>query len=111
MRNEPNFSKSQMFITLITTTNYNKKWQKDTWSKRTQTKPIYSELVEPIFPPLQSLKFSHINKFERRKVRQVNSCWNQPNRFFEQAEVSAKAAGNVKALITVFKCITFIRRN
>ena len=40
MQNEPNFSKSQMFITLIRTTNYNKKWTLDTWSKRTQTNPI-----------------------------------------------------------------------
>jgi len=40
MQNEPNFSKSQMFITLIKTTNYNKKQQKDTWPKRTQTNPI-----------------------------------------------------------------------
>ena len=39
MRNEPDFSKSQMFITLIRTTNYNKKWTMDTWSKRTQTNP------------------------------------------------------------------------
>jgi hypothetical protein len=40
MQNEPNFSKSQMFITLIRTTNYNKKWTMDTWSKQTQSNPI-----------------------------------------------------------------------
>jgi hypothetical protein len=40
MQNEPNFSKSQMFITLIRTRNYNKKWTMDTWSKQTQTNPI-----------------------------------------------------------------------
>jgi hypothetical protein len=56
MRNEPNFSKSQMFITLIKTTNYNKKWTMDTWSKRTQTKPILSAsgVVESsikLYPP------------------------------------------------------------
>jgi len=40
MQNEPNFPKSQMFITLISTMNYNEKLTMDTWSKRTQTKPI-----------------------------------------------------------------------
>jgi hypothetical protein len=42
MRNKPNFQKSQIFITLISTTNYNEKFNLDTWSKRTQTKPILS---------------------------------------------------------------------
>jgi hypothetical protein len=40
MQNEPNFSKSQTFITSIKTMNYSKKWTMDTWSKRTQTNPI-----------------------------------------------------------------------
>jgi hypothetical protein len=40
MRNEPNFQKSQMFITVISTMNYNEKLAMDTWSKQTQTKPI-----------------------------------------------------------------------
>jgi ribonuclease HII len=44
MQNEPNFSKSQMFINLISTTNYNKKSTMDTWSKRTQTKPILKDV-------------------------------------------------------------------
>jgi hypothetical protein len=39
MRNKPNFSKSQMFVTLTKTTNYNEKAAVDTWSKQTQTKP------------------------------------------------------------------------
>ena len=39
MRNEPNFRKSQMFITLVLTMDYNEKAAVDTWSKRTQTKP------------------------------------------------------------------------
>jgi hypothetical protein len=39
MQNEANFSKSQMFITPISTTNYNEKCTLDTWSKQTQTKP------------------------------------------------------------------------
>jgi hypothetical protein len=40
MRNEPNFSKSQIFITSMKTMSYNEKSELDTWSKRTQTKPI-----------------------------------------------------------------------
>jgi len=56
MQNEPNFSKSQTFTTLLKTTSYSEKCKLDTWSKRTQTKPtcgeqsrtICSELVEPI---------------------------------------------------------------
>jgi hypothetical protein len=50
MRNKPNFSKSQMFITLVITRNYNEKWTMDTWSKRTQSNPIYGEPVEPTKP-------------------------------------------------------------
>jgi hypothetical protein len=45
MQNEPNFSKSQMFITLVLTIGYNEKSKLDTWSKRTQTKPILSAYV------------------------------------------------------------------
>jgi hypothetical protein len=40
MQNEPNFQKSQMFITIVSTMNYSEKSKLDTWSKRTQTKPI-----------------------------------------------------------------------
>jgi len=40
MRNEANFQKSQMFITVISTMNYSEKMKLDTWSKQTQTKPI-----------------------------------------------------------------------
>jgi hypothetical protein len=39
MQNEPNFQKSQMFITSIKTMDYNEKPTMDTWSKRTQTNP------------------------------------------------------------------------
>jgi hypothetical protein len=39
MQNEPNFSKSQMIITLLKTTNYSEKCTLDTWSKRTQNEP------------------------------------------------------------------------
>ena len=53
MRNEANFSKSQMFITSIKTTNYNKKWTMDTWSKRTQSKPIQTHF-EPDANPKQT---------------------------------------------------------
>jgi len=80
MRNEPNFSKSQMFITLITTTNYSKKWTLDTWSKRTQTNPIYGEQsrttrgeqaqrVEPFMVSLPALsKVEVSNLFSRHSV-------------------------------------------
>jgi hypothetical protein len=40
MRNKANFPKSQMFITVISTMNYNEKTTLDTWSKQTQTNPI-----------------------------------------------------------------------
>jgi hypothetical protein len=40
MQNEPNFSKSQMFITASVTMDCSEKMKMDTWSKRTQTKPI-----------------------------------------------------------------------
>jgi len=42
MQNEPNFRKSRMFITVISTTNYNEKVALDSWSKRTQTNPNLS---------------------------------------------------------------------
>ncbi len=48
MQNKANFLKSQIFITVISTKSYNEKCELDTWLKRTQTNPIYSELVEPI---------------------------------------------------------------
>ncbi len=48
MQNKPNLQKSQMFITAVKTTNYSEKLKMDTWSKRTQTNPTCSELVEPI---------------------------------------------------------------
>jgi hypothetical protein len=40
MSNKANFQKSQMFITLMKTMNYNEKMKLNTWSKRTQSKPI-----------------------------------------------------------------------
>jgi hypothetical protein len=40
MQNKAKFQKSQMFITLMKTMNYNEKYKLDTWSKQTQTKPI-----------------------------------------------------------------------
>jgi hypothetical protein len=43
MQNKPNFSKSQMFITTITTKSYSEKSKLDTWSKQTQSNPIHSE--------------------------------------------------------------------
>jgi hypothetical protein len=48
MQNEPNFSKSQIFITASSTRNYNEKCKLDTWSKRTQTKPILPAMAGKI---------------------------------------------------------------
>jgi hypothetical protein len=48
MRNEPNFQKSQMFITATVTMNCSEKMKLDTWSKRTQTNPIQSQ-SNPIY--------------------------------------------------------------
>ena len=45
MRNEPNFQKSQMVVTLVKTMSYNEKCKMDTWSKRTQTNPILPAYV------------------------------------------------------------------
>jgi len=59
MRNEPNFSKSQMFITLIKTTNYNKKWTMDTWSKRTQTNPIFGTTNPLCYNPPHAIRYTH----------------------------------------------------
>ena len=41
MRNKPNLGQSQMFITVVSTTNYNEKWAMDTWLKQTQFKPNF----------------------------------------------------------------------
>ena len=67
MPNEPNFRKSQIFITVISTRSYNEKMKLDTWSKRTQTKPILSRaqsrdlskqlLPHPLNPRIMSLRF------------------------------------------------------
>jgi hypothetical protein len=48
MRNEPNFQKSQMLVTAISTMNYSEKMKLDTWSKRTQTKPILPAIAGKI---------------------------------------------------------------
>ena len=60
MRNEANFSKSQIFITAVLTTNYNKKATVDTWPKRTQTKPIKANLVPSAVEG--SIKFTYGNQ-------------------------------------------------
>ena len=39
-----------MFITVISTMNYNEKMKLDTWSKRTQTKPILPVIAGKIVP-------------------------------------------------------------
>ena len=50
MRNEPNFQKSQMIVTLAITIDYNEKSELDTWSKRTQTNPILPASAGKIAP-------------------------------------------------------------
>jgi len=50
MPNKANFLKSQMFITSIKTMNYSEKLKLDTWSKRTQTKPILPAMAGKIAP-------------------------------------------------------------
>jgi hypothetical protein len=45
MRNKANFSKSQMFVTQVLTSNCNEKLKLDTWLKQTQTKPILGSAV------------------------------------------------------------------
>jgi hypothetical protein len=67
MRNEPNFQKSQMFITVVSTRNYNEKCELDTWSKRTQTKPILPALtagkiaLSEVEGPVESILFATRN--------------------------------------------------
>jgi hypothetical protein len=58
MQNEPNFSKSQMFITPIATRNYSKKMKLDTWSKQTQTKPILPATLIGGFISLRQIEYS-----------------------------------------------------
>jgi len=56
MQNKPNFSKSQVFITVVLTRNYNEKSTMDTWSKQTQTNPILSRAQSrDLLKQLQSL--------------------------------------------------------
>jgi hypothetical protein len=50
MQNKPNFQKSQMFITASLTINYSGKVKLDTWSKQTQSKPIFSWQLEGLLP-------------------------------------------------------------
>jgi hypothetical protein len=66
MQNEPNLGQSQIFITSIKTTSYNKKTKLDTWSKRTQTKPILSAVA----PVLRSFSEKGLAK-EDLKGRQA----------------------------------------
>jgi 3-deoxy-D-manno-octulosonic-acid transferase len=47
MRNKANFSKSQMFVTQVLTSNCDEKVKMDTWSKQTQTKPILCAACPP----------------------------------------------------------------
>src|SRR4030042_521582 len=47
MQNEPNLRQNQTFITTMNIMSYNEKIKLDTWSKRTQTKPILPALNYP----------------------------------------------------------------
>jgi hypothetical protein len=73
MQNEPNFSKSQIFITLIITTNYNKKWTLDTWSKQTQTKPI-SQMPKIVVTAVYTMT----NNYEQRTTNHPKQTQTKP---------------------------------
>jgi hypothetical protein len=50
MPNKANLSKSQMFITTVSTKSYSEKMKLDTWSKQTQSKPILPAIAGKIAP-------------------------------------------------------------
>ena len=73
MQNKPNLRKSQMFITVVSTTNYSEKCAMDTWSKQTQSNPIKPKLARlwRVYPP----KFTHLwwGGFKRDDAKDVIS--------------------------------------
>ena len=74
MQNKANFRKSQMFITVVLITNYNEKTKLDTWSKRTQTKPILPASAGKI-APLFRMSFILMGlPTDRLKNNSVNRC-------------------------------------
>jgi len=58
MQNKPNLGKSQMLITVVSTTIYNEKCTMDTWSKQTQIKPN-SKPILPKSNPISTRPTSH----------------------------------------------------
>jgi hypothetical protein len=74
MSNKANFQKSQMFITTTIITNCNEKTKLDTWSKRTQTKPILpasagkialSAVEGPIKTAIRQKRIQHKDVYNR----------------------------------------------
>jgi hypothetical protein len=91
MRNEPNFQKSQMFISSIKTRNYNEKFTLDTWSKRTQSNPILPAMAGKI-APLFRMSFILMGPTYKELARPELAC----GELVEPVEVSnlfAKAGG------------------
>ena len=80
MPNKANFRKSQIFITLISTTSYSGKMKLDTWSKRTQTKPILPAVagkiaLSEVEGPMQGrIYFFNPNGTRGRKANIFKSC-------------------------------------
>jgi fermentation-respiration switch protein FrsA (DUF1100 family) len=76
MPNKANLGQSQIFITSVKTMNYNENLKLDTWSKRTQTKPISKGIVSggkvkkgkilPFKP--KSRSFTGMDKLKIRKI-------------------------------------------
>jgi hypothetical protein len=96
MQNEPNFSKSQMFVTVISTRNYNAKYKLDTWSKRTQTNPTCSELVEPISKGRRGIYFASIATIFSRLGKIEKKDWVPDREASEQqSRISASLRGAV----------------
>jgi hypothetical protein len=74
-----------MFITLIKAKDYNKKMKLDTWSKRTQTNPIY-------------IVFIRIHSWLNSKQSQNKPNQTQPALSDLSAEASAKAEAESNVL-------------
>jgi len=55
MQNKPNLGQSQIFVTVIKKNSYSEKSELGTWSKQTQTNPIYDDpfgIDKPIYTAL-----------------------------------------------------------
>jgi len=78
MQNEPNFRKSQMFITAVSTRSYNEKCTLDTWSKRTQTNPILPAIAGKI--ALSGVEGSVVSEPVLSIVERVKSIYGELTR-------------------------------